>query len=404
MVKYIYLTIMLIILVILCFESTLSDLFSKKYHENVQVEVVSSSMVVPVVIGGKTYHFILDTGASTSISKELFAELKLFINDSVLSVDLYGNTQKVYTAIIPELTIGQTRFGNFKLSVIRPIQDMVACGIKIDGCLGNDLLSKGVLQIDIVNKQISIANDIDSFDVENHHSCDFKTNHQMIPFLPVYFPGNEVTDEVMFDTGSGNYFYRLSKNKYNEMVKNNHFNTQDIIDTLDQSDNAAGAFGKQNDTENIHAYFDSITVVGVKIHNCPAYTLSSLQSSVLGAPFLRLGIVTIDYKNHRFYLKRYREKLVDFSPIHGITYSSNKKSQLVVESVLKGSIGEKHQIKKGYILQKLNATNWDSLSICERLNFNWSKEFDRDIIQYTFLTMNNEPFNVQIKKPVKDIN
>ena len=406
MVRYIYLTIILIILLVLTFDTSLtrmfSDFSSEKYHEIVKVEVISNSILVPVVIGGKTYLFILDTGASTSISKELFAELNLSINDSINAMDLYGNTKKVYSTTIPELNIGKTKFENFKLGVIRPIQDLTACGIKIDGCLGNDLLSKGVLQIDIVKKEISIANDIDSFDVENHNICDFKTNHQMIPFLPVFFPHKDKTDEVMFDTCSNNYFYRLSKNSYNEMVKNNHFNSQDIIDTLDQSDNAAGVFGKQTDKENIYANFDSITVVGVKIYNCPAYTLSTFQNSILGAPFLWLGIVTIDYKNHKFYLKRYRDKLVDLSPKHGFTCSGNKKSQLVVESVLKGSIAEKSNIKKGYILKKLNATNLDSLTICERLNFNWSKEYDRYIVRYTFSTMNNEELIVQIENHIKN--
>jgi hypothetical protein len=296
---------------------------------------------------------------------------------------------------LPELTIGKTIFSNVKVSALRPIQGLTPCNIKIDGYLGNDIFSKGIVQIDMTNKWIEIASSIKSINVRNHNSIDFETSQYQIPFMHVKFPGAQAVENVMFDTGSSNYFYRLEKKVFGKMVKNGLIKGNSIIDTVRDS-NGAALFGKQHEKEIYVIKFDSIDFAGTTIYNCPAYTYTG-PYSILGAPFLRLGVVTIDYQAHKFYFKPYADTTIDLYPRHGFTLTSNKSGQLMVETVHKNSLAHRNGIQKNYILKKLNTLNIDSLTTCDLFTVDWATEYNKEIVEYTFLTTENAHLNVKIK-------
>ena len=340
-----------------------SGLFSKKYYEVIPFETVSTNaMVVPVAIGGKVYNFQFDTGASTSISNELFAELNLTITDSLTVRDYYNNKMNVMQAILPDLSLGKTKFRNVKVGVIRPIQSLLPFGVKIDGYLGNDVLSNGVVQIDMLQHQLVIANSMKSINVARHHSVDFHVNNQMIPYLDIQFPGTDASEKVMFDTGSANYYYRLEKKTFQKMIKTKQLSQKDILDTLGASANGSGIFGKQNEKEIYVVNFDRIRFVGQTIYNCPAYTFTSGYSSVVGSPFLQLGIVTINYRDQKFYFKPYTDQVIDLGPKNGYKKKPNKESQMVFQTLLKDTLDEQNSNRKESIFRELNFLSLDSLS------------------------------------------
>lgn len=364
------------------------DIFSRKYYEVVPFETFSSNaMVIPVTIGEKTYYFQFDTGASTSISKELYEELNLSIIDSAVSRDYYGNTKQVYQAVLPGLTIGKTRFDHIQVGIIRPIQNFSAYGRTIDGCLGNDVFSNGVVQIDMRNQQLIIANSIQSIDVVSHHFVEFQVNEQMIPYLQIHFPGIGIKEEVMFDTGSANYYFRLEKNSFHKMVENKELQRKDIIDTLGFSANGSGVFGKQNEKEIYLVNFDSIRFVGKTIYNCPAYTFSSGYSSVVGSPFLQLGIVTINYRDQKFYFEPYRDELIDLRKTPNRARHNSTKNQLAVQSLKTDSLTEKTTHRKDHIHKNLNFYSVDSLSSTELLKFGWPEELKVENREFLMLTI-----------------
>lgn len=347
------------------------NFFLKNYVEIIEVKVYSNSILVPVTIGGKIRYFQLDTGAPTSISHDLFSELGLQVKDSAEAFDYYNNKKKIYDTILPELKINNTKFFNIKSGIIDPIQSFTPCGQRIDGYLGSDFFSESALQIDIRKKEIIIASSVESLNVEGHNSTDLKIMYgQKSPLITIYFPKVNAAEEVIFDTGSNNYFYRLRKSVFNQMLENKHIASKNILDTLDQSSNGSGLFGKQSDTVNFKVKFDSLTFVGVNILNCPAKTFNSPHHSILGAPFLRLGIVSIDFDNSKLYFNPYNKKPVDLNVPYGFTLTF-KNDQMVVKSVQKDSEAQKNKIRAGYILTKLNSIKMDSLSLCDYFQIDW---------------------------------
>ncbi|WNH07553.1 retropepsin-like aspartic protease [Thalassobellus suaedae] len=285
-----------------------SDIFHKKYIDTIKFETYSNAIILPVYINNKKYNFQFDTGASTIISKELFSKLNLSIIDSEQAKDHYGNIGKMDFSMLPKLTIGKTEFTNIKVGILKPIQSFKSCGVKIDGYLGNDVLANGAIQIDIKNKKLLISNSIKSINVKNNDSFDIELDFQKRPFLIVNFMGLNAYERVLFDTGSCNNIYKLEKKTFLGMLENEHIKTNNIIDTLESLNKGSGIFGKQNDDENYYVNFDSIKVTGVKFYNFPAHTFNSGGSSILGAEFLTLGKVSIDYKNKKIYFNQYKNK------------------------------------------------------------------------------------------------
>lgn len=92
--------------------------------------VSRSGIVLPVSIHGKTAHWLLDTGANFSlISEKEAAMFGAAVDDSSASVkDPAGGAAQFRTAVIDELSIGDTRLRNVAFLVVsdsqQPMRDM----------------------------------------------------------------------------------------------------------------------------------------------------------------------------------------------------------------------------------------------------------------------------------------
>lgn len=345
---------------------------NKRFYEKIKVEVISNSIIVPVKINGKTYNLQLDTGAPTSLSINLFDSLKLQTTDTTNSTDYYGNKALIQWSIIPEIQIGETTFSNVKVGAINPIQSFTPCNVQIDGYLGGDFFTGKVLLIDLKEKQVIITNQLSKLDLIQRNAINLKLiGEQNMPELFITFPSKKSGEYLWFDSGSNNHLYRLSKTVFNEMLKGGALTNENILYDLDSENNGAGIFGPQIDSINHVVLFDTIKIGETCLLNCRATTFDShsYAKSKLGAPLLQKGIVIIDYINGKFYFNPYDTTPIDYEPKIGC-YLTFKNSKPYVKHVIPGSIADRHNIREGFILKKLNSITFDSLTICDLLNLN----------------------------------
>ncbi len=374
-----------------------SNISKSAYLENLDCKIFREAIIIPVLINNKEYNFRYDTGVSTTcISKKLAKELNLSIKDSVNGMDYYGNISTVLKSIIPEVYIGRIRLKDKNVGVLRPIQDLRYCGIRIDGYLGNDVFLNKVIHIDIKNKLFQISNTIEPFNLdEPQKSIDFIKGHDGLPYVDISFPGKRAKERVLFDTGSSNYLYRLNTSVFQKMLEDKHLSSDNIIDTISSAFNGKGVFGKQNDDFNYRILIDSIEIMGKSIVNYHTDTFSSQsQNSILGAPILGLGSVTIDNVNCKLYFRPYNNAPTDLSPKLGFTSRDNSEHKTIVTNVLSGSYAEKSGIKKGQRLIKINDIHLDSLSLCDKLTEKWKIRDDKKMVKCVFLDADNNEFYV----------
>jgi hypothetical protein len=114
-------------------------------------------IILKVMIHGKEYSFILDTGAPDAISKELAQQLGVKVAGSgKISDSQGGNGTLGYTAI-DSIGIGGLQFLNTGAIIadLRQSTD-IAC-FNADGVIGTNLMRKAVWQIDYQRSQFAIS-------------------------------------------------------------------------------------------------------------------------------------------------------------------------------------------------------------------------------------------------------
>lgn len=274
----------------------------------IPIELYSDFIVVPTTINGITYHFLLDTGAPTCISEDLFKKLKLEVKDSVNGVDFYGNKKWVKQTTISSLQLKNFEINNKTVSVVKVLQPFKYKKIVIDGYLGSDAFTNLIIKIDTKNKQLKISKSHFNMKHEKNSSLKFNTlGGQNTPLLLISYSDGSCQDTAIFDTGSRR-LYEIKMDSYKKLIANNSIKKENIMGTVaSKNDYSSGLFGKHSDTTiNYYAKIDSVSIGKIVMHGFPVLTLSNKHYSVIGAQFLNYGIVTFDFKNKAFYFEQYK--------------------------------------------------------------------------------------------------
>ncbi len=149
--------------------------------------------LIELTIGGKAYHFMLDTGAiGGRVSPEIVKALKLSPAGEVHAGDPSGkNSRTVYLYKIPEITIGKAHFYGVTMfsEPERPGMKQAA-----DGVIGYAVFKDLLLSLDYPNKQVILEKG--SLPSAAAH---YETEHG-IPTLPIQIGSVSVTGHV--DSGA----------------------------------------------------------------------------------------------------------------------------------------------------------------------------------------------------------
>lgn len=107
-------------------------------------------IVVPVMVNGQPFRFILDTGASgTIVSKQVAKKLKLARGGKAVALGATGSSA-VYLSTIDSLEIGGVKLEKLEVA----IDDMKAIG-KADGIIGYNFLRAFRVTIDYKKQTIA---------------------------------------------------------------------------------------------------------------------------------------------------------------------------------------------------------------------------------------------------------
>lgn len=170
----------------------------KKFDETVSAEYVADEILVPVQINGKTYTFLLDTGAITILSSDIVKEMGLTAVTSNKFVDSAGNTTQENFYLVPEIKLGNIAFrtvgvGSFDLSkfsglLCRPI----------DGIFGSNMMRICNWEIDYGKTSIRMSSE--KIQIPNSVTVPFEQNFSGTPRVRLETSGINFLADV--DTGN----------------------------------------------------------------------------------------------------------------------------------------------------------------------------------------------------------
>ena len=368
---------------------------SGSYFEKIDFEFVNNKIIIPVTIDGTVYRFLFDTGAPNVISEEVLQS----VNHEILKIqktsDAAGNSDKLNVVSIPEIVIGNTSFRNTKALVYDLKNNDVFKCFNIDGFIGSNLLKNSIVQIDFESKKLTITNSKRTLDLDKSKAAKMELiGEQRSPFIFIEINGGrKAKDQVLIDTGMDS-FYDISKRSY-DIFKDN-----DILKVLAtaKGGNIISLFGNAKESEQHRILVPELKVAGISFTKLVTTTTTD-DISRIGTDMLKHGIVTIDFKNKRFYFDA-KEQVIDISrPLPGVspTFIDNK---LVIGYVWDEELKEK--ISYGDEITKINDRNITGMRNCDFISLKQELEH-KDTLNIEFKTTSGEIKKLTIVKKLPEL-
>jgi len=332
----------------------------KKYHTTINYEKTKSKIFVDVVIEGKTYKFLLDTGAPFAVSQKLYNELKLSIVGKVEVLDASGKSGEMIITSVPKLQMGELTFLNTPGILFTEATNQIFDCLDIDGIIGSNMLRNSVIQFDDRNNKIIVTNDAGKLDLKKiPYQKLTLTQTQSNPFIQIMLKkGNqEATDNILFDTGADG-FYEMSVQAYYFLK-----DRVDVVNTIAESEGSF-TWGLHGMTDKEHQFVLEIPQLSINgnILKKVQVTTTSSNESRMGAEILSHAKVTLDYKKKRFYYEPYEavdtlsQQIWAISP----TLQNNK---MVVGIIWDKQLESKVNI--GDEILNFNGIDYQSMEFCD---------------------------------------
>ena len=374
-------SILLSIIIHFCFgqtEFTFNQGGTKQinYFLVISYENIKGKIIVGSVINGKTYRFILDTGAPMTISSNLYDELKPTIINRLPITDQSGKKDSLFVVSLKEITIGDITFTDIPTLVLN--QTLLLDCFHADGFIGSNLLRNSIVQFNDASKTVTVTNDGNKLTLNRKQSSAlFLTKNQSSPFIWIKLKGKKsAREQLLFDSGMDG-LYALSLSHYAAFEKYN------ILEILGKANGSytIGAHGPANNAIQYKLRLSSMEINSSKLNNITIRTTENNDSRI-GSKLLENGIVTIDYKNRKFYFEPFFSKEInllekDF-PVE-LIYRNN---QVQVGIVWDTTLADK--IKAGDQIVAIDEISYENIDICNLV----TKESAKNKEKITLTTKN----------------
>jgi len=252
----------------------------KEYFVEIPFNYANKHIYIEVVISGKKYNFVFDTGYEvTTIDSNIAKEIQYKI---IKEVSLSGSSfadQKVTLVELPNIAIANLDFEE----TYGLLQDLSftknPATQKIDGIIGNNLMRKSKWQIDYVQKVIRISSKIENFkSLPTAKKIELNNKDWGLGYVDIEL--NNQKHQFLFDLGSNGEF--TANHSFVKFLKEK--------DTLLQQEKQTFPVGK-------------IKIGEIEL-NDKSITLEKRVGSLLGNAFFENYLLTIDWDKNTLYLNQ----------------------------------------------------------------------------------------------------
>lgn len=201
----------------------LGNVEQKNYYQEVDFELLNNKIILPVTINGKTYKFLLDTGAPNLLSKRVLNELGISNTQKINVFDANNNIDTLQMVQIPSMKMGNLNVLN-NVALISDLDShpILKC-FKLDGFIGSNFFKNSILKISLKDKKITITDNVKQLQLKSKPTNLKLVGDQKSPYTKISFnDSKKITEEVLIDTGMDG-FYEISNRAYGIFSKENVF-------------------------------------------------------------------------------------------------------------------------------------------------------------------------------------
>lgn len=355
------------------------------FNETVQTEVRNGLHILPVVIRGKTYRFLLDTAAPFSISKALQEEYKFKIVSKGHIIDSDQNRESVDYVAVDSLLIGSVSFKEQTAFVADFESNPIIKCLEIDGIVGSNLMRHCSWSIDYQQGQISLTDQVDLESLGDYSSLPFKSDSQFNILLDVNI-GESKIQNLTLDCGY-NGSVSLPANVFEVLNKKEELGEVFLEEGISQS----GLIGVPVSLKKRISHVDSVWIGDSFLEHVE---LNSGGSGLIGGHLLSRFIVTIDWKRSNLYLLQ-SDTHVDKEQF-GFKAGYSESRGIYIQSITEGSTAFETGILTGMQVMKIDSLDFESgHGFCDYVTF---IENAPEEIQLELLDKNGLRKKVNIKR------
>jgi predicted aspartyl protease len=368
-----YLLTLIFTTTLLCFHSAFAQQnFSfnagaaqqEHYFTTIAYKELNGKLVMEAEINNKTYHFILDTGAATTITQKLFDELDARVLTKMAVSDQSNLVDTVTIASLDNVKLGDVTFKDTPVFVVT--ETLLFDCFKVDGLIGSNLLRNSILQISSKNNTITITNDPKPLKLKRKYSTKMDLNAiQSNPFIWVTFRNGNTTgrDYPLIDTGMDG-FYDLSIKAYEEVFK-----TVNLFKVVAEATGSFtwGLHGISQQQRHYQVFAPQLEVSKNDFKNVTTTTTHG-ESSRIGADIFKYGLVTLDYSNKKFYFEPYEQNEVDLSEKSWPLQPSTDGEKMIVGVIWDKELATK--INVGDEILQFGTIDFTTKTICDMFTSN----------------------------------
>jgi len=373
-IKSVFILFLVLLSSFLCTSQNIKKLLKKGsiedkvFKSTFKYEPYGNAIFVKVLIKGKAYRLLFDTGAVTAISPRMVEELNLEIVGKEEVFDL-GNTAKNLNFVkMDTINFNGINFFDIGAAVldIEAVKDFKCTGI--DGFLGANFMQNAIWEVDMAKHEITFTNTIDAISIpEDAPYTKIFIGYDGTPAITAYL-GNEKLYSTMIDYGYGggislfSYDFKklIDENADIKYVKSNGGST------------VAGVYGDIKTSTSYKAIVDNFEIGDFK---APSTLMSFGQfgTRTIGAGFLKNYRVVLSWRDRKvwFIENNVTDDQVIFSG-HGYGIRLENES-IFISSISENSEAEEKGLKindKILSVNDVDFTNVTDHKWCEILSTN----------------------------------
>jgi len=231
------------------------NIVQEDFKTTIPFEYRKGLIILKVTIGNETYDFILDTGASSVLSKELAEKLNVKSLGSENVTDIHKTSQLLNYTKIGDIEIGGINFQNTIAAISDFNSGELAC-LNADGLIGSNLMRFAVWDFDFKNQLITITDNEQKLNIPSDaiESKMFIGTASSEPSIISYINGDKTLNNLI-DLGN-NSTPHLAHTTFLKQKESNKI----IKDIKGSGYSGIGMYGKGEKKNEYSAKIDEIKI------------------------------------------------------------------------------------------------------------------------------------------------
>lgn len=248
-------------------------------------EIRQGIIVMEVILKGKSYEFVLDTGGFNLIDKKIADDLGISGKTSIDIPDSQGNEKEVPLLKLDQMGIAGINFLKTGTGIVE-FDDLNAIGcLELKGMIGSNLMQNAIWEIDYQRQEITITHSKEQLDIPNDaYVIPFNTSTFKSPNIELRING-QVEEEVEIDLGSNGSF-NLLQSSLDQLVHQNSVSGRGLY--------KAGLYGYGKAETINFARIDELSLGSMSVRN-QIVNFKQQGTSTIGNAFLKDYRVIFDW-------------------------------------------------------------------------------------------------------------